>query len=602
MLALRQRARSVGRAAIVIVVPVVVLVLVGYPLAALKDRLPGGIVPYSNVIVAIGVVAATCYVIQRRTRFAPGLRWLPIAYALTLVLVPIGAAEAYNRLKDEGQAFAGEATPEAIDILLVQPPRSEVRVERPAPDYDESALDALGWDVRFSVASATASTDRLRRSLRLNFVGRTREEAMSALSTSSGLLSRARGQLRDWLVDWSEWRPKATHAVVLNVDGIQVETERAGLRPSDWEAMIGGSYLTPPVYAILGNASDARLREWKAWTEQTGGDAIRFADVERGHLLDAALRIASERSEDFGDAALAQRYRPKLFLDSKESFQPLDVERFLSSDAVKLCGRIRTAELCGRIAELANLPPSSQYLEFHPKHFRDRRHPTAMYYHVVRDLDGRVYVDYWWFFAYNPTPVAQAVFCRAGFNAAGLTCFDHLSDWEGVTVVLAPKDGDLRPERVIYAQHEFGVAYEWDEVRDLGSLDGDRPIVFVAKDSHASYPERCLSGCDQIHNPRVRKEGRHDGLAPWASNDDERCRNTCLKRLPQTRDGEPALWNASPRLWGKRNCAFRTSACDGVAPPRAPRYQARFSTPWAPLHVDDETHLGSVMVTYSTYE
>ena len=64
---------------------------------------------------------------------------------------------------------------------------------------------------------------------------------------------------------------------------------------------------------------------------------------------------------------------------------------------------------------------------------------SAYYYHVVdKDRPNRIYVDYWWYFTRNPSPIGAAVGCGPGARWVGVTCHDHPSDWEGVTVVLGP--------------------------------------------------------------------------------------------------------------------------------------------------------------------
>lgn len=588
MPSLRKKAWLGCRVILVLLIPVVILLVAARPIGAMKDQLPASVGVYGDLIVGFGILAVMSFAVQRWTRCAQTLRWLPFAYAGIMVFGQVAAADAYTRYQrfmNEEPALRFQLTHGAVDILLVHPPASEIRIVRPAPEVPASPTDASGWNVRFSVASASADK------LRLHLVRRSRQAAVSALSGSLGPLARRSARGPDWLIGWSGWRPRATHAVVLNVDGIQLRTQRKSkLRPPDWEAMIGGSTLTPPVYAILLEASDARLQEWKTWAEETGGDAIRFKDAGRPLLVDAALRLATEQSADFAYPALARRYRPMLRFDSDEQYpNPLDVENFLASPEVQVCGKVGGADLCGALAGWTAADPLREYLSFSPKAFRGKSAPSAIYYHVVaKPEDDRVYLDYWWYFAYNTTPIGQSVLCQTGFNATGLTCFDHISDWEGITVVLRKEGGDLAPEGAIYAQHEFGVAYAWRDLQKQRALVGDRPVVFVAKGSHASYPTPCLRKCAQIHDPSYRKEGRHDGKDPWPKNEEGACMNSCLKRLPQTRNGLPALWNASPRLWGKRFCAFGTSSCDGVEAPRAPGFQGRFGAPWKPLVVDRE--------------
>ncbi len=201
--------------------------------------------------------------------------------------------------------------------------------------------------------------------------------------------------------------------------------------------------------------------------------------------------------------------------------------------------------------------------------------PTSTYYfHVHRQLSNRrIYVDYWWYVPYNPTPVFEDILCAPALNLQGLTCFDHESDWEGVTVVLRRTGRRLSPEAVHFAQHDSVVTYAR---RDVEWRD-DHPAVYVARGSHASYPSACSDNCSQVAHDR--REGSHGGTAEWANNDDRNCSGICLKPLPVRRNGHPALWNAFPGRWGVYQCILKTF-CDGGPPPKSPSLQDRYRRPW----------------------
>src|SRR5215471_3052665 len=115
---------------------------------------------------------------------------------------------------------------------------------------------------------------------------------------------------------------------------------------------------------------------------------------------------------------------------------------------------------------------------------------AALKYTELREQDGRfVYqgrvarqsgwtvCQYWFFFAYNPW--------RSGFNGVN----DHESDWEMVSVYLYEDDGQLVPEWVAYASHDFHGAdlrRRWDDRSEL-ELEGEHPVVYAGAGSHASY-------------------------------------------------------------------------------------------------------------------
>src|SRR5262249_28280148 len=89
---------------------------------------------------------------------------------------------------------------------------------------------------------------------------------------------------------------------------------------------------------------------------------------------------------------------------------------------------------------------------------------TAIYVHPVSVThdDGRrlLYLDYWWYLAYNPVELGGGALCGAGLVISGVTCPSHQSDWEGVTVVV-DRTGKPRLLAVQYAQHSDVVRYPW---------------------------------------------------------------------------------------------------------------------------------------------
>ena len=95
---------------------------------------------------------------------------------------------------------------------------------------------------------------------------------------------------------------------------------------------------------------------------------------------------------------------------------------------------------------------------------------------VVRQ-GGWTILQYWYFFAYNNW--------RSGFHGVN----DHESDWEMVSIYLYEQDGQLLPEWVAYASHDFHGAdlrRRWDDVEEL-ELEGTHPVVYSAAGSHAAY-------------------------------------------------------------------------------------------------------------------
>ena len=221
-------------------------------------------------------------------------------------------------------------------------------------------------------------------------------------------------------------------------------------KPVFWQAEVGGVLLLGLVLLVAPavGSTDHVPR------------AVPPANVEGGEL----------------DAAIAERFRPLLFFDSSEQLFPLDIEDALATRRVKMCRKAVGDDSCDTVVDPAEIDENLDYLVVDDASGTppggDER--SAVYSHVVRH-EGRVYVDYWWFYSRNPSPVAGKVFCGPGLRTPPFTCQEHVGDWEGVTVVLGPCeeqaedcqdfDGELLgPEEVRYGQHEHVAAYDWDSV------------------------------------------------------------------------------------------------------------------------------------------
>ncbi len=87
-------------------------------------------------------------------------------------------------------------------------------------------------------------------------------------------------------------------------------------------------------------------------------------------------------------------------------------------------------------------------------------HPTV-YGRDVQTPEGHA-LQYWYLYMYNDF-----------WN-------NHECDWEMATIVLGP---DETPETVAYSQHIGGSHRKWADVKKAGG----RPVLYVAKGSHAGY-------------------------------------------------------------------------------------------------------------------
>jgi hypothetical protein len=192
---------------------------------------------------------------------------------------------------------------------------------------------------------------------------------------------------------------------------------------------------------------------------------------------------------------LAERYRPELRLAVEENFGPGPVELMLGLpgsflrywpnegfEPVRNPGFADLEDSCAEPACYIDLLGSSveagggessctidrgtvsrTYLENYRSHVDE--YPPVIYARV-KPAGGGAVIQYWINYAVNDHP---RLF--------------HEGDWEMVQVRL---DENLSPYRADYSQHSTGQWREWKDVAKQGST-GERPVVYVAAGSHASY-------------------------------------------------------------------------------------------------------------------
>ena len=392
-------------------------------------------------------------------------------------------------------------------------------------------------------------------------------------------------------------------------------------------------------FALLRTRDAARLEAWRAFGPQR---AFSVQRLNSQTVTDAAVRLAVAAPTAQEDFLLALRHRPVLLFDDREPVpRPLSVRALFEAGKVRLCrdaGRGRTRcdpEPVRRAAELVN---GGTHLELDLPGSRALRRlafaeraavrdgldaqqpvgagtrgaapaapvPTAraqplgagsvIYVHPVPAVrNGRqlLYLDYWWYLPDNPSGSGKGAFCGAGLVVPGISCFDHVSDWEGVTVVVDRTDRVPAVLAVHYAQHDSVVRYRWPDLEERWSRDptsrrlltslpdarGQRPLVYVARGTHASYATPCgRTTCRQVAHDL--EEQPHNGRLPWIGDYSGACgRVDCLQLLPTGASGRaPALWNAFAGAWGRRRCLL-VYYCDSSSPPAAPGRQARYRDP-----------------------
>ena len=313
---------------------------------------------------------------------------------------------------------------------------------------------------------------------------------------------------------------------------------------------------------------------------------------------------------------LAGRFRPWLLFDSAEQWRPLNVDRLFKERTHRFCERPPTAQTgvpgptlaeapCKRIGNLANFTRlvndtapvgSAKYIDLAGSKLDDYRGPdrcgdlldcgsgpgSAIYYHVTESND-RFYVDYWWFLRFNHFYRSGPRFsCKADFAAKNGICDEHEGDWEGVTVVTPPGEQD-RIDYVVYAAHKGTFRYTSPGFRTPPGQP-TRPVVYVARGSHASYPTKCPRKCIQpaplaFQGLIPLPESRYDGGDSWERNRG-RCKpnapGSCLLALRTEQESE--TWSDWPGQWGNR-CGDVCGGRPGANSPQSPGTQSRYQTP-----------------------
>jgi beta propeller repeat protein len=228
------------------------------------------------------------------------------------------------------------------------------------------------------------------------------------------------------------------------------------------------------------------------------GDRIAWYDARSGHSNLYQNRIG-ERAQE-----LAERYRPELRMTMGENFEPMPVEQFLTAPGTTLRKRNDSSfsilnPAADVLAQYAGTPdlyvdlqgdsiaagggdPSrsidhGKVRDEYAKPYQNRRDepgsqfPRMIYARVVSRPDGDTnsFIQYWLFYYAN--------------DHAELF---HEGDWEVVQVEL---DGELKPYRVDYSQHDYGQWRNWDGPGSVEKSEAfpDQPVVYVALGSHANY-------------------------------------------------------------------------------------------------------------------
>ncbi|HEV7401260.1 MAG TPA: hypothetical protein VGN84_13480 [Solirubrobacterales bacterium] len=548
----------------------------------LRNLLGGSPNLWLGLVFAFVVYALLFIGVSRLIRHPFGI-W-PAALAAFLFIVVLPVVVTWKGHSDGPPIRSQARIPGRIDLVIVSPSARHERVPRPSVP----PADLAAWDLRYTVAVPAPDGKGL--------------EILVAGTDSRSLALRAlrTGQALEPGGSQVQWRPGAQRAVVLDVDEAPVSVPGPGSggssasEPADNSPLVAAAAsLRAPDYALLADAGGQLLVDWNGWAQEHRGEADALADLEGPTLLDASLRLVAQSRSTLADRRLAYAYRPMLFFDKRELYAwPVDVDAAFEEGDVEMCKHSLPGDKCEEVKRAAGLDQSFDYLHFDIQRFtqRERTHsPQAVgstyYYHVVHGKSGGdTEIDYWWYLPYNPS--LSSWMCSPGFSVTDFDCFDHESDWEGITVGVGAEGKP--PPFVYYAQHSNVARFSWGELeKSWAKLPQDRlvdahgahhPLVFVARASHASYRVPCSdSVC--FEQSSVLPEGKHNGEGEWSGDDDEVCAGLCLKPLPVNRVDRPATWNAFSGPWGTQTCILWGTFCDRGEAPHSPSFQPRYREP-----------------------
>ncbi|HEX5616876.1 MAG TPA: Vps62-related protein [Solirubrobacteraceae bacterium] len=233
---------------------------------------------------------------------------------------------------------------------------------------------------------------------------------------------------------------------------------------------------------------------------------------------------------------LLKKYRPFLKYDSQESYFADSAATWTDNPGNKLLDKdgkqlaVAGDELSptfigptypgGRKADARDLisNPSKNYREQARTLHEVKRYRNRMYGHAVVDSKNALWLQYWFWYFYNDYNLI------GNFLKAGL----HEGDWEMIQIRL---QADETPDLAIYAQHATAETRRWSQVDVIPGTQ--RPLVYVARGSHASYFE----------------PGRH-WTGHWFDYADGKRRSPELTLHIPIEDEENWHWVRWPGRWG----------------------------------------------------
>jgi hypothetical protein len=187
-----------------------------------------------------------------------------------------------------------------------------------------------------------------------------------------------------------------------------------------------------------------------------------------------------------GDGELLERFKPVVLYDSLEAFfadSPAEMTDNPGNRLLDASGNPVPSASSGLSLEFLGSyekPDSSHRLSIKGRDYRSQYVRLIAQKPELRDwVFGRVHpvnddtkwLQYWFFYFYDDPSMAMQLGAHEG-------------DWEMIQLrVLRAGEAGWEPDVAVYAQHKYGSQSGWLDVE----RDGDRPIVYSARGSHASY-------------------------------------------------------------------------------------------------------------------
>jgi hypothetical protein len=197
-----------------------------------------------------------------------------------------------------------------------------------------------------------------------------------------------------------------------------------------------------------------------------------------------------------GSLELAQRFAPDMYFHEDEDYEPIAVEIPLQhSNLVYYQEQVINGEKSFKPFQLAPSPSISDLLD--PEYNVEIAHIDLKGDDIVQMLDAytqfnppptrQIYASFYCpSMPYSPYPnvnittVIQYWFFY--YDNPWLPFTHHEGDWEMIQIML---DGNNNPIYAAYSQHYSGSWRRWESVKKTG----DRPHIYVAEGSHASFFE-----------------------------------------------------------------------------------------------------------------